>query len=214
LVDCLAEDGLAVTLQNGLGNDDILSNILGLRRVSRGVTTLGVTLLEPGFVHLSGGGLVTLEKRPRLTKLAAILRVAKFEVKVVKNAWPVIWGKLVVNAAINPLTALLGVKNGRLLAIPPACELMGDLARETTSVAYALGVALPFSDPERAVTEVAQSTSDNISSMLQDVLRGAPTEVDAINGAVVHKGEQKKIPTPVNRVVWSLVKALSSHGNI
>jgi 2-dehydropantoate 2-reductase len=77
-------------------------------------------------------------------------------------------------------------------------------------VAKALGVVLPFSAPEKWVEEVAQSTADNISSMFQDVLRGAPTEVDAINGAVVRKGEEKKICTPVNHVVWSLVRALPS----
>ncbi len=214
LMDCLAEDGLAITLQNGLGNDVILSTILGVRRVSRGVTTLGATLLEPGFVRLNGDGLVTLEKHPRISPVEKFMRVANFQVKVVEDAWPVIWGKLVVNAAINPLTALLGVRNGELLSIPQACKLMGDLARETASVAQALGVALPFSDPVRAVTEVAQSTSDNLSSMLQDVLRGAPTEVDFINGAVIHKGDEKNISTPVNRVVWSLVKALSSRSKI
>ena len=214
LVDCLAEDGLAVTLQNGLGNDVILSRVLGRQRVSRGVTTLGATLLAPGFVRLSGGGLVTLEKPLRINPVEKIMRVAKFEVKMVEDALPAIWGKLVVNVTINPLTALLGVRNGELLAIPPVCELMGDLARETASVARAHGVALPFSDPERAVMEVAQSTGDNLSSMLQDVLRGAPTEVDAINGAIVHKGEEKNIPTPVNRVVWSLVIALYSRGKI
>jgi 2-dehydropantoate 2-reductase len=142
------------------------------------------------------------------------LRVANFEVKVVRDVWPVIWGKLIVNAAINPLTALLGVKNGQLLAIPAAFELMGELAREAASVAEAIGVTLPFSAPERAAEEVAQSTSENISSMLQDVLRGAPTEVDAINGAIVLSGEKNKISTPVNRVIWSLVKALPSRGKI
>jgi 2-dehydropantoate 2-reductase len=214
LLDCLPEDGLAVTLQNGLGNDANLSNILGMQRVSRGVTTLGVTLLEPGRARLSGEGLVILEQHPRIGLVENILRIATFEVKVVENAWPVVWGKLVVNAAINPLTALLRIKNGELLTIHPASELMGDLARETASVAQALGVELPFSDPERAVREVAQFTSENYSSMLQDVLRGAPTEVDAINGAIIRKGEEYKIPTPVNRVIWSLVKALPSHGKI
>jgi len=210
LADCLAEDGLAVTLQNGLGNDDILSGILRLQRVSRGVTTLGAALLAPGFVRLSGRGVVTLEAHPHLAALGELLRVAKFEINIVEDVQPVVWCKLMVNAAINPLTALLRVKNGELLANPPARELMGELARETASVAEALGVALPFSVPEHAVEEVAQSTSNNISSMLQDVLRGTPTEVDAINGAVVRKGEDKKISTPVNQVIWSLVKALPS----
>jgi 2-dehydropantoate 2-reductase len=214
LADCLVEDGLAVTLQNGLGNDDILSGILGLQRVSRGVTTLGVALLAPGFVRLSGRGLVTLEAHPRISALEKILRVANFELNVVKDARPVVWGKVMINAAINPLTALLRVKNGELLAIPPARELMGELARETASVAEALGIALPFSVPKRVVEEVAEHTWGNISSMLQDVLRGAPTEVDAINGAGVRKGEEEKVATPVNRVIWYLVKALPQHGKI
>jgi 2-dehydropantoate 2-reductase len=214
LADCLAEDGLAVTLQNGLGNDAILSRTLGLGRVSCGVTTLGATLLAPGLVRSGGEGLVTFEAHPRLGVLKEMLRVAKFEVCIVENAEPVVWGKLIVNAAINPLTALLRVKNGELLAIPPARTLMGELAREAASVAEALGVALPFFSPERAVEEVVQHTADNISSMLQDILRGAPTEVDAINGAVIRTGEQEGVPTPVNRVIWSLVKALPHRGKI
>jgi 2-dehydropantoate 2-reductase len=214
LADCLAKDSLAVTFQNGLGNDVILSEILGLRHVSRGVTTLGATLLAPGFVRSGGEGAIMLEAHPLLAALEEMLRVATFEVDVVEDAQPVVWGKLMVNAAINPLTALLRVKNGQILTNPSAHELMGDLACEVASVAEALGVTLPFSDPERAVEVVAQHTADNTSSMLQDILRGAPTEVDAINGSVVRTGEQKGVPTPVNRVIWSLINALPHHGKI
>jgi len=106
------------------------------------------------------------------------------------------------------LTALLRLKNGDLLANPPACDLMGQLAGETAMVAEACGVKLPFSDPKKEVENVARQTAGNISSMLQDVLRGAPTEVDAINGAVIRLGEQKGVASPVNRVIYSLVKAL------
>jgi 2-dehydropantoate 2-reductase len=214
LADCLAKDSLAVTFQNGLGNDAILSEILGQQRVSRGVTTLGATLLAPGFVRSGGGGAVILEAHPQLAAIEEMLRVAKFDVSVVEDAQPVVWGKLMVNAAINPLTALLRVKNGQILTNPSARELMGEIAREVASVAEALGVVLPFSDPERIVEDVAQRTANNTSSMLQDVLRGGPTEVDAINGSVVRTGEQNGVSTPVNRVIWSLVKALPNHGKI
>ena len=81
-------------------------------------------------------------------------------------------------------------------------------------LATALGVALPFPGPECAAEEVARRTAENTSSMLQDILRDVQTEVDVINGAIVHFGEIKNIPTPVNRVIWSLVKALSVHGKI
>ena len=214
LAECLAEDGLVVTLQNGLGNDRVLSEVLGQSRVGRGVTTLGATLLVPGIVRPSGDGTVTLEAHPRLASLEEMLRVAGFGVDVVEDAQSFIWGKLVVNAAINPITALLRVKNGELLENSSARTLMGKLAREAASVADALGVTLPFPGPERAAEEVARRTAENTSSMLQDILRGAQTEVDVINGAIVHFGEKKNVPTPVNRVMWSLVKALSVHGKI
>ena len=214
LADCLADDGLAVTFQNGLGNDEILTGILERRRVSRGVTTLGAALLGPGIVRSDGAGVVTVEAHDRLKGLESILRVANFTVNVVEDLQPDMWGKLIVNAAINPLTAILRVKNGELLTNPDARELMGKLACEAALVAEKLGIAIPFANPELAVAGVAKQTAENLSSMLQDVLRGTQTEVDVINGVVVRAGEEKSVPTPVNRVVWSLVKAFPRPGKI
>ncbi len=214
LAKCLSEGGLAVTFQNGLGNDLILSRMLGNQRVSQGVITLGATLLGPGLVHSGGDGNVTLEAHPRLDAIWDMLRVANIETHIVKDAQPMVWSKLIVNAAINPLTALLRVKNGEILTNPPARELMREIAEEVASVAKALGVGLPSLDPMQTVEEVAERTAENVSSMLQDVLRGAPTEVDAINGEVVQAGKLKGIPTPVNRVIWSLVKAIPGRGKL
>jgi len=214
LSGCLLKDGLALTLQNGLGNDTMLVHSLDMPRVARGVTTLGADLLAPGLVCLGGEGPVTLETHPRLSPLEEMIHRAGFTVNVVENVQSLIWGKLVVSSAINPLTALLRVKNGELLKRPPVRALMGELARETTLVAKSLGVVLPFTDPEEVVIEVAQRTAENQSSMLQDIRREAPTEIDAINGAVVLLGEEKNIPVPVNRTVWSLVKAIPVRGKI
>ena len=214
LMSCLADDGLVVTLQNGLGSDDVLSGYLGQARVGRGVTTLGASLLGPGVARSGGDGTVTLEAHPHLIMLEKMLRIGGFNIDVVEDAQSLVWGKLVINAAINPLTALMRVKNGELIENIPARTLMGELAREAAFVAEALGVMLPFSDPECAVEEVAKRTAENISSMLQDILRGAQTEVDVINGAIVRFGEKNNIPTPVNRLLWSLVKAVSVRGKI
>ncbi|MBE3142465.1 MAG: 2-dehydropantoate 2-reductase [Planctomycetes bacterium] len=214
LSDCLAEDGVALTLQNGLGNDTVLALTLGLLRVARGVTTLGATLLAPGLVCLGGDGTVSLESHPRLSPLEEMIHRAGFVVNVVSDLQSLVWGKLAVSSAINPLTALLRVKNGELLERPSARALMGELARETAGVAKTLGVALPFPGPELAAEDVAQRTAENQSSMLQDVLRGAPTEIDAINGAVVRLAEEKNLQVPVNRTVWSLVKAIPVRGKI
>ena len=119
-----------------------------------------------------------------------------------------IWGKLVINAAINPLTALLRVKNGELLERPSAREMMRELAIETANVARAENIQLPFDDPVKAAEDVARKTAANTSSMLQDILRGALTEIDAICGAVVMAGQKHGIETPANKACWQLVKSL------
>jgi 2-dehydropantoate 2-reductase len=80
-------------------------------------------------------------------------------------------------------------------------------ALECAAVAGARGIKLPYSDPEAHVKEVAERTADNASSMLQDILRGAPTECDAINGAVAMEGRRLGVPTPVNDILWQLMKA-------
>jgi len=208
LSTCLAKDGLALTLQNGLGNRETLIQSLSLTRVALGSTTTGATLLGPGQVKAGGEGVISLEQNQALGPLEAALRSAGFNIQVVNDAGALIWGKLVVNAAINPLTALLRVKNGELLERPSARELMSALAIETANVARAENIKLPFDDPVKIAEEVARKTSANTSSMLQDVLRSAPTEIDAICGAVVKAAEKHGIETPVNRVCWQLVKAL------
>ena len=211
---CLTKNGVALSLQNGLGNEPILARSLGLSRVAVGVTTLGATLLAPGLVRLAGEGPVSLESLPRLSPLEEMIHRAGFTVEMVEDVQSLVWGKLVVSSVINPLTAILRVNNGELLESPPARALMGALAEETAMVAKRLGVALPFPDPERAVVEVAQRTAENQSSMLQDVLRGAPTEIDAINGAVVRLAEENNLQVPVNRTVCLLVKAIPVRGKI
>jgi len=204
----LADDGLALTLQNGLGNYETLSLHLGVNRVALGVTTTGATLLSPGLVRAGGEGIISLRRDPVPGPIEAALRSAGFNVHGVDDTQSLVWGKLVINAAINPLTALLNVTNGELLNRPAARELMGRLAREAAGVAGLEKVTLPFADPVAAAEEVARKTAANHSSMLQDVLRGAPTEIDAICGAVVVRGEAHGFDVPVNRTCWGLVRAL------
>jgi 2-dehydropantoate 2-reductase len=208
LARCLSPDGLALTLQNGLGNRETLAQFLGASRVALGVTTSGATLLGPGRVRPGGQGGIVLGDHPRLDSLASLLARAGFSLETVPQADDLLWSKLVVNAAINPLTALLRVPNGELLLRPSARTLMAAAALEVAAVASALGLRLIDADPVAAAEAVARRTAVNHSSMLQDVVRGAPTEIDAICGAVVSTGERCGIHTPVNRTLWLLVKAL------
>ena len=208
LAECLAEDGLALTLQNGLGNYETLMHSLGLNRVALGSTTTGATLLGPGLVKAGGEGIISLGQTQALGPLEAALKSAEFNVQVVQDPRSLVWGKLVINAAINPLTALLKVPNGELLERPSARRMLGTLAREAAQVAHIENIDLPFDDPVRAAEEVARKTAANHSSMLQDVLRGARTEIDAICGAIVQAAEKHKIGAPANWVCWQLVRSM------
>ncbi len=204
----LAPDGMVLTLQNGLGNRETLARDLGAGRVALGVTTTGATLLGPGLVKVGGEGVISLEQNQALGPLEAALRSSNFNLQIVNDARSLMWGKLIINAAINPLTALLQVPNGELLSHSWTRRAMSALAREAAEVAQAEQVNLPFSNPIAAVEEVARKTAKNLSSMFQDVRRGAPTEIDAICGAVTRRGEAHGIATPYNRSCWQLVKAM------
>jgi len=207
LADCLSEDGLALTLQNGMGNRELLAGILDPSRVALGVTTTGATLLGPGLARAGGEGVISVETHPRLRLLETALAEAGFKVQVVSDADALVWGKLVINAAINPLTALLRVPNGELLQRPAAHKMMSVLAREAAAVATAQGIHLPFDNAVQAAEDVARKTASNHSSMFQDIRRGAPTEIDAICGAITKTGEKVGVSTPVNRVCWHLTRA-------
>ncbi|MEW6566604.1 MAG: 2-dehydropantoate 2-reductase [Chloroflexota bacterium] len=210
LKECLAPDGVALTLQNGLGNREALEQALGAGRVAQGVTTCGVTLLGPGHARLGGEGITYLATHPRLAPLAGLLRCAGFQIEETEGVASLVWGKVVVNAAINPITALLRIRNGELLepARSGAWRVAREAADEATIVARQSGVRLPFESAEAYVAEVARRTAANRSSMLQDVERGRPTEIDAISGAVVAAGERLGVDTPVNRTLWDLVRSL------
>jgi 2-dehydropantoate 2-reductase len=210
LARCVDPEGLVLTLQNGEGNYEKLSQLLGSKRVAMGATTLGATLLSPGTVRPAGDGVISLGLHGQLKPLADLLRKAGFIVETVADISSVQWGKLVINAAINPLTALLRISNGELLKRPSARAVMTAAAREAAAVAIAKGIHLPYPDPAVAAESIARRTAMNYSSMLQDILRGAPTEVDFITGVVVRAGEKTGVPVPVNRTLWLLVKAAIS----
>ncbi|UCE00939.1 MAG: 2-dehydropantoate 2-reductase [Chloroflexota bacterium] len=213
LKGCLAPGGLVLTLQNGLDNRKILAEYLGNERVAAGVTTIGATLLEPAKVRVGGKGMISVGAEETIMPIADLLIQAGFEVELVENTESLIWGKLVINAAINPLTAILRIPNGDLLKISPAHQLMNLVSIESAKVAESLNIGLPFSDPVAAVEVVALKTATNYSSMYKDVARGSQTEIEAINGAIVKAGESTGSPVNFNRMLWLLIESISIKNN-
>jgi len=202
LQSLLKPAGVTLTLQNGLGNLEALGP-----RAYMGVTYLGATQLGPGRVRAGGTG-PTWISGPGW--VADLFRHAGLpaEQGLAGQVNSMLWGKLATNCGINALTALLRVRNGELLERPEATILLRRAADECAAVAQASGVTLPFPDAAKRACEVARLTATNLSSMLQDVLRGARTECEAINGAVVRRGRYLGVPTPVNEVLLHLLRAL------
>jgi len=200
-----------VTLQNGLGNAEALAERAA--RVLAGTTTHGVTFVVPGEVVHAGAGETTLgpfagAPRADAERIAEALTRSGIATQVVDDVRRELWAKAVVNAAINPLTAVLRRPNGDLIAHPDLRALVERLAREGASAARAAGIdADPESLAAKAV-EVAARTAGNRSSMLQDVERGRRTEVEAITGELLRTAARQGLRLPYNETVYGLVRGL------
>lgn len=210
----LSTDGVAITIQNGLGNYETLRDAVGEDRAAVGVIYVGARLDEAGTLHATGPGRAELGRpkaagpRRSLEALAGLLRAGGMSVDVQDDPWPAVWRKVVTNAAVNPTTAILGVLNADLLHDPLAARIADRLAREVARVATATGVPIPEDDAVRWWREMAELTGANRSSMLQDVEAKRATEVDAICGAVHREGLRVGVDASLNQAMTILVAAL------
>jgi 2-dehydropantoate 2-reductase len=205
-------DTMVVTLQNGLGNIEKLAAVFGPEKVLGGVTAQGATLLDWARIRHAGKGETVIgpggSGKGRAHELVSSLNSAGFETRLVDSVEELIWGKLIVNVGINALTAIVGVKNGRIAALPGVRGVMEEAVKEGVGVATAKGIRLPYEKPLDRVLAVCEATKDNVSSMLQDVLKERPTEIEMINGAIAREGEGLGVPTPVNKTLTSLVQGI------
>jgi 2-dehydropantoate 2-reductase len=213
--EILADDGVVLTLQNGVGNYEILNEAFP-DRVILGTTTMGAMTLGQGTIRHTGFGDTHVGEadgtiRQRTRNVGALLETMRGGgVHVVDNAVGCVWSKLIINAAINAPATLLRVRNGDLPATDAGRSLIHEIVEECRAVVSALGISLLFDDPEERVVTVCKGTAANINSMFQDVLAGRRTEIDFINGAVARAGEGVGVATPVNRTLARLIKALEA----
>ncbi|MBF0288204.1 MAG: 2-dehydropantoate 2-reductase [SAR324 cluster bacterium] len=210
-VQVLGDNGIVVTLQNGLGNYEQIAQLAGRERTSLGVTFQGATLESCGLLRHAGVGSTTLVRLPGQETLFQgiedLFHRAGIPVMLVDNADSLVWSKLAVNAAINPLTALLEVPNGSLVEQETWLNLMLAAVQEVTAVAAAKHIDLSGDDMAQKVVEVCRATAKNHSSMFQDIKKNRQTEIEAICGQVVRYSKELGIPTPVNGKLLELVRA-------
>lgn len=206
----LSPHTLFLSLQNGMGNGDILARLVGAERILLGVTAQGATKVAPGVVRHGGvgptsfGSLSGVEPAG-VSNLLELFASAGLEASYRPDIGNLLWQKLCINVGINAVTALCGIDNGAMAALDPARRLCQAAVSEAVAVAQAEGAVLPEAMADR-VLAVAQATASNRSSMRQDVENFRPTEIDAINGVVVRYAQKHGLNAPVNWTLTQLVK--------
>lgn len=200
-----------VSLQNGVGNEDAIKAALGAVPVVLGITTESGLSTAPGNVRSSQTGNTILGSggaAPETSKsMAQLLSQSGLRASVVYDIRPHLWGKLVANAAVNAISALLDCEAGAISANPDAARLAQAIAREAAAVAAGLRINLPFGDPWAYVEEIIKIGADAKSSMAFDLEMHHPSEIDHINGAVVAAGRRIGVPTPYNDAMVRLIRA-------
>ncbi|RZN34446.1 MAG: ketopantoate reductase family protein [Methanophagales archaeon ANME-1-THS] len=204
-----------LSIQNGLNNANILERYLGKTRLVFGTTSQGVTFVKPGEVRHAGLGRTVVgcmrnEDFETATQVCDLLSSCGLKTELTDNIIGEIWAKAIVNACINPLTVILRCENGRLLGLPEVMSVMKKCSDECEAVAKAKGIMLPTPDMYRYTVDVASQTASNHSSMLQDIEKGKPTEINGITGVIVSAGKKFKVQTPVNFTLLQLVKGIEA----
>jgi 2-dehydropantoate 2-reductase len=205
-----ARSSLFLTLQNGLENPAIIARTAA--RVLAGTTAHGVTFTGAGEVRHAGIGDTILgtwkgASAADLTRLRDVFEEAGIHTRMSPEIRSDLWAKVAINAAINPIAALAGIPNGRIARDRRLTALLESVVREVVAVARVDGVDLPADDLVHAAMLVARRTGSNRASMLQDLDRGRPTEIDAITGAVLRAAERHGEDAPLNRAMYALVSA-------
>jgi 2-dehydropantoate 2-reductase len=211
----LSDDGLVLTLQNGIGNYEILEPAFP-GRVLLGTTTVGAMALGAEKFRHTGVGPTHFGEpdgsiRERTLAIASVIeRMNVGPVHAVDNAVGCVWSKLVINAAINGPATLLRLRNGDLPASQAGKDLIHAVVEECLTIVRAKGIQLIFDDPEERVIIVCEGTAANLNSMFQDIIAGRRTEINFINGALAAEAERLGIPAPVNRTLALLIKGLEA----
>lgn len=207
---CADDHTMVLTLQNGLGNLELLRK-WKISKAFGGTTTMGANLIAPGKVRVSGLGLTVIGSdldREGADAIVSAFRSCGLKTDKDDRILDAIWSKAIVNACVNPVAAVLRVPNGKLIESTVVSHLMKDVSLECELVARASGVSVPTGSTYPRVQSVCEDTRVNNSSMLQDVLRHRRTEIDQINGAICSVGDRRGISTPLNDALVAMISSM------
>jgi len=215
--------GIAVSLQNGLGNFERIAAVYGTSRTLAARVIFGARRLRPGVAEVTVEAEPVLLGRPgapadsTVRAWAARFDRAGIGCRASDGILGALWAKVFYNAALNPMGALLGLTYGELAADGDRRRAMNGVIAEAFAVAQAERVELDWASAEAYAAffydRLVPPTAGHRSSMLQDLEAGHETEIDAICGEVCRRGDLHGLPTPANRLLLALVKSRSARHN-
>lgn len=206
---------VVLSLQNGLGHEDVLADVVGRKHVLAGKTYAGGVMLAPGHVLVSTQGKETLVGEldgtlsERVQAIAAAFNHAGLTTAVSDNILGTMWDKLLVNVATGALSGITGLPYGDLYAVPEVEACAVAAVAEAMAVAQAAGIQLTTTEPRQAWVKAADGLPAAFkASMLQSLEKGSATEIDYVNGAVLRWGAKHGVPTPVNQALVACIKGI------
>jgi 2-dehydropantoate 2-reductase len=215
----VGENTRILTLQNGIGNIEIIAEVFGTDKIIGGATNQGATLLETGHIRHAGKGETVIGRLDgkipvEMRYIRELFNKVGLETRISRDIRGLLWSKLIINIGINALTAITGLNNGRLIEFEGTRRILREAVTEAIRVAKRKRIKLIYDDPLAKVEAVCEATAANVSSMLQDVRKKKRTEIDFINGVIVRQGQESGIPTPVNSVLTDLVRTIEATYNL
>ena len=203
----LRPDALVLSLQNGVDNAERLRALLPGQPVAAAVVYVATEMAGAGHLKHHGRGDLVIEPAAGSERVVQALVAAGVPTQVSDNVRGALWLKLVINCAINAISAIAARPYGELVAGEGIWRVMDDVIDECLAVAQADGVRLP-ADPHAQLRRLMDSMPTQSSSTAQDLARGRPSEIDHLNGYLVQRGDALGVAVPANRVLWALVKLM------
>ncbi len=208
ILPILNEDVKVMSLQNGAGNIEEISNYVESKNILGAVTSMGAFLEAPARLQFRGKGTTFIgslsDENKNAMGVVNLFNKAGIKTEYTKNIKSEIWSKVIINSAINPLASILDGENGILLD-QNLVEIVKEITREGKTILEKDGIKIPDDIFEKTI-DVIKNTSKNINSTLSDLRKGNRTEIEYISGKIIETGERVNIPSPYNKALLNMVK--------
>lgn len=215
IIPIVPKTAVLISIQNGIGTEDILKELYPDNLVLRAVTSVGVNRPKPGLIDFTGEGQINLgykteEEKEIAKEFLRLLTKAGMNAKLTNNIEGMVYSKVILNCALNPLTAIHKVKNIEIIKQEKLKEEAIAIATEAWNVVKKMGIKISVKNPIDFMFEVIENTGENQNSMLDDILNKRKTEIEFLNGKIIELGEKMDINVSHNKEIYEKIRLIEN----